>query len=212
MNLILFLCFFHLVVKCGLRDIYYVEEDFGNDKFRIEHNSKKISKEELFFIEKVDKHFIIQNINCSKKVCELPYGYCMSSRICKCSDQFAYIDKRRKEDPILCNHHRKQQIITFLLELFISFGAGHFYLHQYMNGIIKLSIEICLIFVYNYLRAFPSELKIKYYFCWNCMTTFQSILYILFFSLHFIDIFYIIHNKYYDGYGVPLISWNFSKD
>ena len=81
---------------------------------------------------------IIQKIKpnsqiCNEQNCPPNRGTCSSENICYCHD--GYISTY--ETPTLCDYEQKDRTLYFILEFLPSFGMGHFYVGNYILGIIK---------------------------------------------------------------------------
>ena len=65
---------------------------------------------------------------------------------CECNMGYSSydIEKLKSENNILCCYKQKGQLTAFLLEMFIGFGVGHFYLGNIIFGVIKLCIQVFL--------------------------------------------------------------------
>ena len=65
---------------------------------------------------------------------------------CQCYDGFSSYDilVQKKDNHVLCCYQKKGMLTAFFLELFISFGVGHFYLGNYIFACVKLCVEILL--------------------------------------------------------------------
>jgi TM2 domain-containing membrane protein YozV len=88
----------------------------------------------------------------SKQKCSA-YGNCniqifnIQTKIeCECNKGYSSYDIEHNltNSEIFCCYAKKSQLIAFLLELFLGFGIGHFYLGNITYATIKLFIEIFL--------------------------------------------------------------------
>ena len=52
------------------------------------------------------------------------------------------IETLKSESNILCCYQQKSQLKAFLLELFLGFGIGHFYLGKYYFACLKLGLQV----------------------------------------------------------------------
>jgi len=52
------------------------------------------------------------------------------------------IETLKSESNILCCYQQKSQLKAFLLELFLGFGIGHFYLGKYYFASLKLGLQV----------------------------------------------------------------------
>jgi len=143
---------------------------------------------------------------CDNLKCLPQYGHCSSETTCICNKYYAHFLLNSGE--ISCSYKRKNQMIAFLLEFFIPFGAGHFYLGNIALGIIKLSFMLCLpiIFIFmNYTCGnFNSRRFISKPFLWDKLFVFYMISLLLWV---FFDIVNISLMKYTDSNGVQMQPW-----
>jgi TM2 domain-containing membrane protein YozV len=65
---------------------------------------------------------------------------------CECNMGYSSydIEKMSTENNILCCYEQKGQLAAFLLEMFIGFGVGHFYIGNIIFGAIKLCVQVFL--------------------------------------------------------------------
>ncbi len=131
-------------------------------------------------------------------------SYCLNNMACLCSPGFVTVPLT---NDFQCCYEQKKQISAFLLELFVGFGAGHFYVgrHDYAGAkifiFLFMSLSIITLFILSkYLGKSDGLWK---YLKWGIL-----ILTILFYLLwQTIDIIYYASNGYTDGNGVPLADW-----
>lgn len=170
-----------------------------------------------------NKNFLKTDIICTRKNCKIPYGECISNKICQCLEGYASIDENPSSisdkdnnfngNKIYCNYRQKNQLIAFLLEFIFLFGLGNFYLNRCNQAIIKmilfifLLIMICLIRKYEIRSRFFLEENIsnKRNLVINLLMVFSSCAFLFY---HIFDIYMLATNSYFDGYGVEILSWN----
>ena len=65
---------------------------------------------------------------------------------CQCFQGYSSYDitNLKKNNQVLCCYQQKGMLTAFFLELFVGFGAGHFYLGNYVFACVKLAIQIFL--------------------------------------------------------------------
>jgi hypothetical protein len=119
---------------------------------------------------------------------------------CTCSEKYAtYPD----DNEILCNYERKRQLKAFLLELFLTYGAGHFYVKNYKYAIPKLIVFIFLYCLFIFLRivtkAKEENKTANLIICINAIICFIGMI-----TWQLIDVFKFGYNKYKDGNGIEL--------
>ena len=135
-------------------------------------------------------------------------GFCDSNSICNCNLGFIdYIDTSGKYNR--CSYEQKSQMRAFLYELFINFGAGHFYLNRTKIGYLKLSSFLFGLFL---ICLFPLTIKFlndKFEGDF-CVILFSCVYYYYAVGLAFWYIYDLVSfgmNTYLDGNGMPLRSW-----
>lgn len=107
-------------------------------------NVKLIDSEPQF---KAEKKAIsnITNFDCNSTVtrkCEEGNYICKNrnnSTDCTCKDKYMSL---ADSDSNFCTIEKKKQLTAFLLELFVGFGAGHFYRQNYLMAGLKLAAFI----------------------------------------------------------------------
>ena len=69
---------------------------------------------------------------------------------CKCNMGYTSydIDVLKLDNNIRCCYQQKGQLTAFLLEMFIGFGVGHFYMGSCKFALIKLIVQIFLCFLF----------------------------------------------------------------
>lgn len=108
-----------------------------------------------------------------------------------------------------CNYQKKKQLVAFLLEMFLGFGAGHFYTERYSMGGAKLA---CFLFGVYIICLFPISAKCISDKCdsdWMVLTVacfyYCCVLGLAFWFIYDLVMFGL--NKYPDGNGLPLLPW-----
>ena len=124
---------------------------------------------------------------------------------CKCNKQFANI----KGNKTACTYERKRQLTAFLLELFVGFGAGHFYRANYLEASLKL---VAFLFGIYIICLFPLTAKCVADCCdCDCLVVLISLFWFLIsagLAFWFIfDLVWFGKNKYLDKNGFCLMEW-----
>ena len=129
---------------------------------------------------------------------------------CTCKD--GYITYKNSKYCEL--HQKKKQLTAFLLELFVGFGAGHFYRHHYLMASLKL---VAFVFGIYVICLFPLTAKCVTDCCdSDCLVVLVSILFYLYalgLAVWYIwDLVYFGKNKYKDCSNgndkcIDLIHW-----
>jgi len=145
-----------------------------------------------------------KEIKCGDYVCNLKHGVCVEENlnmICVCLDRYETFPL---DNPEKCNYKKKSKVKALLLELFITYGSGHFYTENYKLAIPKFLFWVFTYYAFIVLKAihkgnennkrFEKILK----FC-------AIITLILMVIWQMIDLFLFGLNIYSDGNGVELI-------
>ena len=200
--LTMILFFLSMVISSGYssekKNFRYLEEDDENEenesnkiilKGKIEHDCTD---------EKAEKKCAIENMNCTN----------ISNTSCTCKEN--YVDGKEK----YCEYkQKKKQLTAFLLELFVGFGAGHFYRHHYLMASLKL---VAFVFGIYVICLFPLTAKCVTDCCdSDCLVVLVSIIFYLYalgLAFWYIwDLVYFGKNKYKDcshkDHCIDLIHW-----
>ena len=81
---------------------------------------------------------------CNEENCPNNRGTCSGENYCYCFD--GYISTFKTS--VFCDYEQKDRVVYFLLEFVLSFGIGHFYVGNYISGVIILINYICLFSIY----------------------------------------------------------------
>ena len=84
---------------------------------------------------------------CNQYTCPKGRGVCKEDNTCACLRGYSTIDSTKHGD-FYCNYKKKSQVVAFLLEFIMSFGSGHFYVGNYIIGVLKMIFTAftCLLF------------------------------------------------------------------
>jgi uncharacterized membrane protein (Fun14 family) len=145
-----------------------------------------------------------------KSKCELKNMNCTEDYNCTCKNGYVTLDNSK-----YCEIARKKkQLTAFLLELFVGFGAGHFYRHHYLMASLKL---VAFVFGIYVICLFPLTAKCVTDCCdSDCLVVMVSIIFYLYalgLAFWYIwDLVYSGKNKYKDCSNgkdkcVDLIHW-----
>jgi len=136
-------------------------------------------------------------------------------RMHHCSCIEGYITYPNKDDFTYCNFKQKKQLIAFVLEFCVGFGAGHFYRYEFVMASLKLvAFALGLVFI----CTFPVAAKAITDCECDALAVILSIFYYLYLcglAVWYIwDLVYFGNNYYYDytykgeiGEGIPLQHW-----
>jgi TM2 domain-containing membrane protein YozV len=134
------------------------------------------------------------------------HGRCNDQRNdCICDSGFSTVNSTDKK----CNYQMKKQLVAFLCELFLGFGAGHFYAERYLNAALKLSAFLYGIYI---ICLFPISAKCISDRCENdfLVLTVSCFYYCCAIGLAFWFIYDLVMfgmNKYLDGNQIQLLPW-----
>jgi hypothetical protein len=145
-------------------------------------------------------------LSCGNNKCSKYNSVCLlveDSFSCVCNEGFTTYPETNNEK---CNYSKKSQLTAFLLELFITYGAGHIYSENYKYGIPKLFFWLFSYYLFIALRMIvknseenPSLSLIvviaAFFFCFGMLTW------------HIVDLVLYGMNIYSDGNGIDLIPW-----
>ena len=83
----------------------------------------------------------IDKVNCTNKTCNMDHIKCdneTTNENCVCEKGYYPNFDNKLKGVKYCELEQKNQLTAFLLELFVGFGAGHFYRHHYLMASLKL--------------------------------------------------------------------------
>ena len=175
--------------------------------FSNEDSINKIRNLEDTDIPESDDISTITKVDCNSTEdfakCDLEHMKCddaTSHLNCSCQDEYFSNFNNEVPGEKYCSIEKKKQLTAFLLELFVGFGAGHFYRHNYLMA----SLKLVAFFIGIYLIClFPLTAKCVTDCCDNdCCVIIVSIffyLYALGLAFWYIwDLVYFGKNKYKD--------------
>ena len=140
--------------------------------------------------------------------CNADHGKCTkfdddsNGYFCNCKDGYATSPK----EEVQCNYKQKSQLKAFLLELFLCFGSGHFYIHKYKYAIPKLVVFVflyCLFIVLRIITKAKEENRLANLII--CISAGVSLAGML--TWQIIDLVNFGKNNYDDGNDMPLRKW-----
>ena len=177
---------------------------FSNDK--IDSNSIRYLEDADIEQRVLEEELADSDVyNCSAVDCDLDHMDCQPDSNytnCTCKTGYTHTSKSKK-----CEYQQKKQLTAFLLELFVGFGAGHFYRHGYLMASLKL---VAFIFGIYVICLFPLTAKCVTDCCdSDCLVVMVSIIFYLYaLGLAFwyiFDLVYFGKNKYKDErYDEPI--------
>ncbi len=147
------------------------------------------------------------NITCTSQNCQLPYGTCMSDSICKCLDNYANViieGEEQKGYTLYCAYKRYNQLLPFLLELFLP-CVGHFVVGNIGLGIGKLLLAVGLCCTAAFFAAAKGKGGSNAFAV--CLGVFTCLMALGDCGWYIADLVLYGTNSYTDGNGVPLKGW-----
>jgi hypothetical protein len=207
-----------------------LRENKGKEKEKVK--GKKSSIESYIYIKKSEiiekekeenlrykfinenKLRLLQEFKCIDRASCSNHGNCTINKDnCDCDIGYlsVILDNQDPKGPLLkCNYEQKSQLRAFLYELFLGFGAGHFYTGRYKFGGAKLSAFIFGIFIICLFPIIAKWLSEKLES--DCLVlTVSCFYYLCSIGLAFWFIYDLVEfggNHYLDGNNQPLLSWS----
>ena len=133
---------------------------------------------------------------CNKFICN--NGNCFNN---KCICDYGYITLKKRKSTISCDYKQKERIIALFLEFFFPIGVGHFYVGNFLLGILKLSLFIIILLSIStgICFSFYSKQYVIVPFFILCLSI------LIFIIWYLVDIFKFTFGLYSDGYGEKLL-------
>jgi hypothetical protein len=157
-----------------------------------------------FFLMAMIKIISCEDQICGGVYCNLLQAICVeenSKMICVCRDEF---DTFPLINAVKCNYRRKSKVKALLLELFLTYGAGHFYSENY-----KLAIPKFLFWVFTYYGFIVLKAIHKGNERNKVLEKFIKLLAVvaltIMLSWQVIDLFLFGFNIYSDGNGIEMV-------
>ncbi len=188
----------------GISSVYSAKEK-NPTSFRylgdedLNSNEEKLEETKYYNCSKEPDKCEFKNMNCTNK----------TNETCICKSGYVTTEKSKYcELP-----QKKKQLTAFLLELFVGFGAGHFYRHHYLMASLKL---VAFVFGIYVICLFPLTAKCVTDCCdSDCLVVLVSIIFYLYalgLAFWYIwDLVYFGKTKYQDCSNktecVDLIHW-----
>ena len=145
----------------------------------------------------------VDYIQCGNLKCAKNQGTCQeinNDYLCICDEHYATYPFN---NDIVCNYERKKQLNAFLLEFFVTYGAGHFYTENYKYAIPKLLVFVFLYCLFIVLRII-SKAKEENKTANLLICIFAAVCFVGMITWQLIDVFKYGYNKYKDGNGIEL--------
>ncbi len=199
-----------LLTQCNLEEnnqrkieINNNDSEIGKIKF-LNFNRNLVEKE--MFAKRMLQEFVCKNneSDCSGN------GVCNEAgNGCNCNAGYTTLTNKKTKITAQCNYLMKYQLKAFLLELFVGFGAGHFYSLRYLHASLKL---VAFLFGIYLICLFPLTAKcISDKFDSDFFVFFVSCFYylcVIGLAFWFVwDLVMFGLNRYKDGNGLSLLKW-----
>jgi len=127
---------------------------------------------------------------------------------CRCNKGFINAPIFSRKSKLNCQYKQKNIYLALFLESITFVGLGHFYSHQIILFLAKLSLFLTTLILKINSLCFQRErskfLMIMSHGSYYCMLT----IYLLY---HSFDVFVMYVSGYTDGYGIPMSSYIYSK-
>lgn len=154
-----------------------------------------------------DHHHKPKGVTCDQVPCPPERGMCNLDNECVCYR--GYVTLLPKEGPkeglYQCNYEQKSQMVAFLLEFILSFGAGYFYIGNYVVGSLKFLFCFIFIFIFFALPYYSAKYRAM---SLNKLTPyFQCFSVFLFCCWQIVDSILFGMNWIPDSNGIPLKGW-----
>ena len=138
---------------------------------------------------------------CNKTNCPKSRGICTRDNVCVCLKDFTTHENFDKFGNHQCNYFLSNQAHVFILEFLFGFGAGHYYLGNYLWGTIKLIFSVTTAIAVAILPCLhENKLENKKI---DMTVSVMGLIYVLWQAL---DGILIGANIYKDKYGMPMNS------
>lgn len=124
-----------------------------------------------------NKNFLI----CNKSNCPRGQGVCAIDNKCLCVGDYMTHTDFEKFGNTQCNYLKRNQAKVFIMEFIFGFGAGHFYLGNYILALIKFCYTFCTVVIVSIYPCLQTNKKVvgvyKYvmgffaigYIIWQCI-------------------------------------------
>ena len=101
------------------------------------------------------QHTHSKMLYCNIFQCDSAHGSCnIFNATCLCNPLY---DTYPEDGITLCNYLRKDQLTALLLELLITFGAGHYYLGKYPIAVLKTIVWLVGLSLFIALRVYNKD-------------------------------------------------------
>jgi hypothetical protein len=154
----------------------------------------------------VTKTFCQIDVPCGNASCPTDQGVCINidnGQECICDNKFTTYPP---ESDRKCNYTKKSRLTAFLLELFLTYGIGHFYAGQYYLAVPKF-----FFFCFNYCLFVYLRMVVRnneYNNNTSKLIVFMAYVFlILMVGWQIADLVLYGRGIYRDGNGIDLIPW-----
>ena len=170
-------------------------------KAKSSQNILAVSDLDMRFKYLIKSEKLKDNTNSTCSTANCINGKCIESNVCVCKKGFSTTKDQLLLGEKLCDYEMKEHLIGFLLEFFLIFGVGHFYIGNLIIGLIKLISFLLFLVIDLSIKSSKlcSSLKSK-----NSYYKFSMAIYSIFLLLHVADLAMFGFNKYKDSNGMQL--------
>jgi len=142
--------------------------------------------------------------DCGNKQCINGICQNFTYEACNCSDRNATVPEDNLQN---CKYQKKSQLLAFVLESFVTFGAGHFYIEDFKVEFLKLFVWVLAYFIFISIRFIANKennnsssgVMIAFFACFFCyFMVLRKNSNMVLFGI----------NKIKDGNNIELVSWS----
>ena len=168
--------------------------------------STEPKKDTTYYSSNPDNYLSKQDITCTTENCPEPNFCGKSTSACYCAKGLANYPFTGVND-VYCQYEQHSQLKSFLLELLLNLGIGHFIIGQYFMGVSKLIIMFIPIMLLIMSKMGCVKMGFKEGTCGTIVQIIAIAFGIGAFAWWITDAIMFGKNKYRDRNEVPLKKW-----
>ena len=138
---------------------------------------------------------------CNKSNCPRNRGICTRDNKCICLKNYMTHENFTEYGEFQCNYLQSNQANIFILEFLFGFGTGHFFLGNYIIGLIKLVFTLTTAFLVAVSPCLEENKMLS-----PRLTKTKNYMIVGYVIWQLFDGAMILMNKYKDSNGVPMSS------
>ena len=138
---------------------------------------------------------------CNKSNCPRNRGICTRDNKCICLKNYMTHENFTEYGEYQCNYLQSNQANIFILEFLFGFGTGHFFLGNYIIGLIKLVFTLITAFLVAVSPCLEENKMLS-----PNLTKTKNIMIVIYVIWQLFDGAMILLIKYKDSNGVPMSS------